>query len=76
LFSFKSNFFFAKTRDGLKGVQRRGPVKGAVCPRSSETLDREHRWNNAGFERRGLSGEKMKTEKTSAENTEWEGFER
>jgi len=57
-FSFKTNFFFAKTRDGFEGVQRRGPVKGAVCPRSSETLDREHRWNNAGFGRRGLSGEK------------------
>jgi hypothetical protein len=26
--------------------------------RSSKTLDREHRWNNAGFERRGLSGGK------------------
>jgi hypothetical protein len=59
-FSFKTNFFFAKTRDGFEGVQRRGPVKGAVCPRSSKTLDSEHRWNDAGFERRGLSGEKMK----------------
>jgi hypothetical protein len=39
------------TRDGFEGVQRRGPVKGAVFPRSSETLDREHRWNNAGFEK-------------------------
>jgi hypothetical protein len=29
-FSFKTNFFFAKTRDGFEGVQRRGPVKGAV----------------------------------------------
>src|SRR6266700_115089 len=58
--SFKTNFFFAKTRDGFEGVQRRGPVKGAVCPRSSKTLDREHRWNNAGCGRRGLSGEKMK----------------
>jgi hypothetical protein len=50
-FSFKTNFFFAKTCDGFEGVQRRGPVKGAVCSRSSETLDREHRWNNAGFEK-------------------------
>ena len=57
-FSFKTNCFFAKTRDGFEGVQRRGPVKGAVRSRSSKTLDREHRWNNAGFERRGLSGEK------------------
>jgi hypothetical protein len=60
LFSFKTHFFFAKTRDGSEGVQRRGPVKGAVPTRSSKTLDREHRWNNAGFEGRGLSGEKMK----------------
>src|SRR5208283_5326746 len=28
-FSFKTDFFFAKTRDGFEGVQRRGPVKGA-----------------------------------------------
>jgi hypothetical protein len=28
-FSLKTNFFFAKTRDGFEGVQRRGPVKGA-----------------------------------------------
>ncbi|MGO9087390.1 MAG: hypothetical protein ACLP6G_02730 [Terriglobales bacterium] len=74
LFSFKTNFFFAKTRDGFEGVQRRGPVKGAVRPRSSETLDREHRWSNAGFQRRGLSGEKMEREKTSAKNTEIDGF--
>jgi hypothetical protein len=59
LFSFKTNFFFAKTRDGFEGVQRRGPVKGAVCPRSSKTLDGEHRWNNASFGRRGLREEKM-----------------
>jgi len=69
-FSFKTNFFFAKTRDGFEGVQRRGPVKGAVCPRSSQTLDREHRWNNAGCKRRGLSGEKMEKKMTSAKNTE------
>jgi len=71
LFSFKTNCFFAKTRDGFEGVQLRGPVKGAACPRSSKTLDREHRWNNAGCERRGLSGEKLKERKTSAKNTEW-----
>jgi hypothetical protein len=58
--SFKTDFFFAKTRDGSEGVQRRGRVKGAVCPRSSETLDGEHRWNNAAFKRRGLSGENIR----------------
>jgi hypothetical protein len=71
LISFKTNFFFAKTRDGFEGVQRRGPVKGAVCPRSSKTLDREHRWNNAGLQRRGWSGEKMEKKISSAKNTEW-----
>jgi len=69
-FSFKTNFFFAKTRDGFEGVQRRGPVKGAFCSRSSKTLDREHRWNNAGFRGRGLSGEKMEKKTSSAKNTE------
>jgi hypothetical protein len=73
-FSFKTNFFFAKNRDGLEGVQRRGPVKGAALPRSSQTLDREHRWNNAVCERRGLSGEKMRGKKISAKNTETEGL--
>jgi len=52
-FSFKTNVFFAKARDGFEGVQRRGPVKGAVSQRSSKTLDREHRWNNAGREGAG-----------------------
>jgi hypothetical protein len=70
-FSFKTNCFFAKTRDGFEGVQRRGPVKGAVCPRSSKTLEREHRWNNAGFRRRGLRGRKnRKGAVTSTKNSE------
>jgi hypothetical protein len=72
VFSFKNNFFLRETRDGFEGVQRRGHVKGAVCPRSSQTLDREHRWNNAGFVRRGLSGEKNGEKTASAKNTEWE----
>jgi hypothetical protein len=72
LFSFKTNFFFAKTRDGFEGVQRRGPVKGAVCPRSSQTVDSEHRWNNAGSKRRGLSVKKNEKKTTSTKNTEWE----
>jgi hypothetical protein len=75
LFSFKTNFFFAKTRDGFEGVQRRGPVKGAVCPRSSKTLDREHRWNNAGCERRGLSGEKMEDRRLRLRTPNEVGFD-
>jgi hypothetical protein len=70
-FSFKTNFFFAKTRAGFEGVQRRGPVKGAAFPRSSKTLDREHRWNNAGLRRRGLSGEKMKSERLRLRTPSW-----
>jgi hypothetical protein len=62
-FSFKTNFFFAKTRDGFEGVQRRGPVKGAVFPRSSKTLDREHRWNNAGFEKARVEWRKNEEKK-------------
>ena len=70
-FSFKNNFFLRENRDGFEGVQRRGHVKGAVCPRSSQTLDREHRWNNAGLVRRGWSGEKNGEKTTLAKNTEW-----
>jgi hypothetical protein len=73
VFSFKNNFFLRETRDGSEGVQRRGHVKGAASSRSSQTLDREHRWNNAGLVRRGLSGEKNERKTTSAKNTEWEG---
>jgi len=47
----KNKFFLRETRERFEGVQRRGPVKGAACPRSSQTLDREHRWKNAGSER-------------------------
>jgi hypothetical protein len=68
--SFEMKFFFAKTHDGFGGVQRRGHVKGAVCPRSSKTLDREQRWSHAVFQGSGLSEEKMEREKTSAENTD------
>jgi hypothetical protein len=70
LFSFKTDFFFAKTRDGLEGVQRRGPVKGAGKFRVHR---RPLTGSTAGvtpvFKGAGLSGEKMKREKTSAENT-------
>jgi hypothetical protein len=72
VFSFKNNFFLRETRDGFEGVQRRGHVKGAASPRSSQTLDTEHRWNNAGLVRRGLSGEKNEKKTTSAKSTEWE----
>jgi hypothetical protein len=68
-FSFKTNFFFARTRDGFEGVQRRGPVKGAVCSRSSETLDREHRWNKRRLWKARVEWRKNEEKKTSAKNT-------
>jgi hypothetical protein len=59
VFSFKNKFFLRETREWFEGVQRRGPVKGAACPRSSQTLDREHRWKTPALKGRGLSGKKM-----------------
>jgi hypothetical protein len=37
----------------LKAFSGADLSQGAVCPRSSQTLDREHRWNNAGLEGAG-----------------------
>jgi len=71
-FSFKTNFFFAKTRDGFEGVQRRGPVKGAGKFRVHR---RPLTGSTAGItpvvKRRGLSGEKMEKKTFSAKNTAW-----
>jgi hypothetical protein len=39
--------------------------------RSSKTLDREHRWNNAGFGKARVEQEKNEKEKPSAKNTAW-----
>jgi len=56
-FSFKNHFFLRETRDGLGAFSGADLSRARFLTRSSKTLDREHRWNNAGFERRGLSGE-------------------
>ena len=71
-FSFKNNFFLRETRDGLGAFSGADLSRARFLTRSSKTLDREHRWNNAGFERRGLSGEKMERKTSSAKNTELE----
>jgi hypothetical protein len=42
----------------LPGVQRRGPVKGAACPRSSQTLYGEHRWKTPSLKGAGEVGKK------------------
>jgi hypothetical protein len=60
VFSFKNNFFLRETRDGFEGVQRRGHVKGAALPRSSQTLDREHRWNTPVVKARVEWGKKWR----------------
>jgi hypothetical protein len=57
-FSFKNNFFLRETRDGFGAFSGADLSRARFLTRSSKTLDREHRWNNAGFARRGLSGEK------------------
>jgi hypothetical protein len=57
-FPFKNNFFLRETRDGLGAFSGADLSRARFLTRSSQTLDREHRWNNAGCERRGLSGEK------------------
>ena len=46
-----------KERKRVRGSKTTLPCENhADCPGSSKTLDREHRWNNASCERRGLSG--------------------
>jgi hypothetical protein len=40
----------------LEGVQRRGPVQGAVSARSSQTFNRTPLEKTPSFKRRGLSG--------------------
>jgi hypothetical protein len=53
-----NNFFLRETRDGLKAFSGADRSRARFLKRSSKTLDREHRWKNAGLQRRGLSGEK------------------
>jgi hypothetical protein len=59
----KTIFFFAKPATVCPGVQRRGPVKGAACPRSSQTLDGEHRWKTPSSKGAGEVEKKMGEEK-------------
>jgi hypothetical protein len=70
----QKQFFSSRNPRRFEGVQRRGPVKGAeVLPRSSQTLDGEHRWNNAGFEEARVEwGKKWRRKTSSAKNTELE----
>src|ERR1700757_366246 len=55
----QNKFFLRETRDGLGAFSGADLSRARFLTRSSKTLDREHRWNNAGFTRRGLREEKM-----------------
>jgi hypothetical protein len=45
--------FSSRNPRWFPSVQRRGPVKGAARPRSSQTLDGEHRWKTLSFKGAG-----------------------
>src|ERR1700730_3827401 len=68
----EKQLFSSRNPRRMEGVQRSGSVKGTACPRSSQTLDREHRWKNASFERARVEwGKKWRRKASSAKNTEW-----
>ena len=70
-FSFKNNFFLRETRDGLGAFSGADLSRARFLTRSSKTLDREHRWNNAGFEKARVEWRKnRKGEATPAKNSE------
>jgi hypothetical protein len=50
-FPFKNNFFLRETRDGLGAFSGADLSRARFLTRSSKTLDREHRWNNAGLQK-------------------------
>jgi len=59
----RKQFFSSQNRDGLPGVQRRGPVKDAARPRLSKILDREHRWKTPSLKGAGEVEKKSEKEK-------------
>jgi hypothetical protein len=48
-FSFKNNFFLRESRDRSRAFSGAQRSRARFFPRSSQTLDGEHRWNNALF---------------------------
>jgi hypothetical protein len=65
-FSFDSllkNIFSSRNPRRLRSVQRRAAVKGAAGPRSSQTLDGEHRWKTLFLKRAGEVEKKRETRK-------------
>src|ERR1035437_8021987 len=50
-FPFKNNFFLRETRDGLGAFSGADLSRARFLTRLSKTLDREHRWNNAGLQK-------------------------
>jgi hypothetical protein len=56
-------FFLRETRDGLRAFSGADLSRARFLTRSSKTLDREHRWNNAGFEKARVERRKNGGEK-------------
>jgi hypothetical protein len=66
----KTNFSSRKPATGPEAFSGADLSQGAVCPRSSQTLDREHGWNYAGFQSAGGVEKKWKG-KRLRKNTEF-----
>jgi hypothetical protein len=70
---YQKQFFLRETRDGFRDVQWRAAVKGAACPRSSQTLDGEHRWRTLSLKGAGEVEKKWGRRKTaSVRKTGWQ----
>jgi hypothetical protein len=73
-FPFKNNFFLRETRDGLGAFSGADLSRARFLTRSSKTLDREHRWNNAGLQKARVEwGKKWKEKRLRLRTPNWRG---
>jgi hypothetical protein len=73
-FPFKNNFFLRETRDGLRAFSGADLSRARFLTRSSKTLDREHRWNNAGLQKARVEwGKKWKEKRLRLRTPNWSG---
>jgi hypothetical protein len=73
-FPFKNNFFLRETRDGLGAFSGADLSRARFLTRSSKTLDREHRWNNAGLQKARVEwGKKWKEKRLRLRTPNWSG---
>ena len=73
-FPFKNNFFLRETRDGLGAFSGADLSRARFLTRSSKTLDREHRWNNAGLQKARVEwGKKWKEKRLRLRTPHWSG---